>query len=326
MILTSALATILIFSLASMSYVFLYRGKIRYAGLSEYLRKGWPIFTPFNCVLYMFTQKRAQAPIMDSDDFPELKVITENWEVIREEALALKEHGFFEQAKAEGTSAHYDLGFRTFYKYGWSKFYLTWYGGHTHNSALKHCPKTIKLLKKCKSVNGSMFTLLPPGSKLTRHLDPSACSLRYHLGLQTPNSDDCFINIDGTPYSWRDGETLIFDETYLHYVRNNSDDSRLILMCDVNRPTNFLGSFFNFFYKFLLRFTVVPNMDGDKRGLVNTIFSNLSPVLKKSKKLKETNRPLYLVLKYTVNTVLIALLLALVLGAVKLIMLLAQSV
>lgn len=326
MILTTTLCTILIFSLASMTYVFLYRGEVRYANLSEYLRKGWPIFTPFNCMLYMLTKKRAKAPIMDNTDYPELKVISENWETIRDEAAVLLENGFFDRTKDENSSAYYDIGFRTFYKYGWSKFYLKWYGGHTHKSALKHCPKTVEILNKCKTVNGAMLTVLPPGSKLTRHLDPAACSLRYHLGLQTPNSDDCFINIDGQPYSWRDGDVLLFDETYIHYAQNNSDKSRLILMCDVDRPMNFIGKTFNAFYKFLLRFTVVPNMEGDKRGLVNTIFSTVSPLLKKSKQLKATNRPLYLALKYTVNTVLIVLLLGIVLGAVKLLMLLAQSI
>ncbi|MGH6634584.1 MAG: aspartyl/asparaginyl beta-hydroxylase domain-containing protein, partial [Gammaproteobacteria bacterium] len=54
-------------------------------------------------------------------------------------------------------------------------------------------------------------------------------SLRYHLGLVTPSSDDCFINVDGVPYSWRDGEAFLFDETYLHYARNDSDQYRLIL-------------------------------------------------------------------------------------------------
>jgi beta-hydroxylase len=170
-----------------------------------------------------------------------------------------------------------------------------------------------------------MFSVLPPGSKLTRHLDPVACSLRYHLGLKTPNSDDCFISIDDQIYSWRDGEPLIFDETYLHYAKNNSDKHRLILMCDVERPMNFLGSLFNMFYKIFMRLTVVPNMPGDKRGLVNTIFSTVSPLLRKSKELKSKNRFLYLCLKYTVNTLLLLLLLAVFVGAFQGLMLLATK-
>lgn len=316
MFLPYVLASILLFSFASMTYVYLYRGQARFADLTEYLRKGWPIFTPLNCLLYLFTKKRAQTAIMDPSLYPELKNLSDNWETIRDEVMALHEKNLLKNTTDPESSAYYDVGFRTFYKYGWSKFYLKWYG-HTHKSALDHCPKTVELLNTIPMVNGAMFSILPPGSKLTRHLDPVACSLRYHLGLKTPNSDDCFISVDGQTYSWRDGEPFIFDETYLHFAKNNSNEDRLILMCDINRPMNIFGKFINLIYKSLMRFTVVPNMKGDKRGLVNSIFSSVSPILKKSKNLKATNKPLYLVLKYSVNTILICLVLLVILGLVK---------
>jgi len=312
------LTAILTFSLLSMTYVFLYRGQARFADLSEYLRKGWPIFTPLNCILYIFTKKRAKQAIMDPSLYPELKNINDNWEIIRDEVMALHNKNLLKNTTDPNSSAYYDIGFRTFYKYGWSKFYLKWYG-HTHNSAREHCPQTVKLLNSVPMVNGAMFSILPPGSKLTRHLDPVACSLRFHLGLKTPNSDDCFISVDDQVYSWRDGEAFIFDETYLHFAKNNSAEDRLILMCDIDRPMNFFGKIINSIFKFLMSFTVVPNMPGDKRGLVNTIFSSVSPLLRKSKELKQTNKIAYLALKYTVNTFLIVLLLLIILGAINLI-------
>ncbi len=290
--------------LGSITYVYAFRGTQRYSSFKEYIRKGWPFTSPLNSFLYLFTQKRAKKPIMNFSDFPELNIIKENWEVIREEAIALKNQNLFDQTTDKNSDSYYDLGFRTFYKYGWSKFYLTWYGS-THNSAKRLMPKSTALLEKVKCVNGSMLTILPPGSQLTRHLDPMACSLRFHLGLSTPNDDKCFINIDGQNYSWRDGEALVFDETFLHYAQNNTDSDRLILMCDVDRPmTSWIGYFFNWFYKLIARQSVVPNTSEDKRGFINKIFSTLSPALAKSKTLKETNRPLYLLLKYTVNTTL----------------------
>jgi beta-hydroxylase len=152
-----------------------------------------------------------------------------------------------------------------------------------------------------------MFSLLPADGQLTRHLDPIACSLRYHLGLETPNSDDCFINIDGVSHSWENGKALMFDETYPHYARNDSNQFRLILMCDVERPMNFIGRFINFFYKSLMRMTVVPNIEGDKRGFANILFSGLAPVNQKLKALKQSNRKLYTLIKYTINLTLILL-------------------
>lgn len=308
---TTTFSAIAIFCLGSIAYVFKYRGRERFAGFGEYVRKGWPIFAPFNCMLYAFTNSRAKAAILDETQFQDLKLLQDNWQTIREEASLLMQQGSLDKTGDESAKAFYDIGFRTFYKYGWRKFYLTWYG-HEHASALKYCPKTVALLRQVKSVNGAMFSMLPPGGKLTRHLDPVACSLRYHLGLVTPNDDQCFINVDGQNYSWRDGKALVFDETYLHYAANDTQTNRLILMCDIKRPMNFPGNLINFFYSKLMSITVVPNMDGDKQGLVNKIFSTISPILRQTKQLKQTNRPLYLAIKYTVNTLLFVIILALI--------------
>lgn len=305
------------FILGSMLYVYRFRGRVRYDSFKQYLRKGWPIFSPLNCLLYLFTQSRARRPIMDLSQFRELDVIRDNWQTIRDEAVALYQQRVFEQTNKAGSGGYYDIGFRTFYKYGWSKFYLKWYGT-THNSAQAMCPQTVRILNQVRSVNGAMFSVLPVGSKLTRHADPAACSLRYHLGLNTPNDDACYINIDGSDYSWRDGEALLFDETYLHYAHNDAEQYRLILMCDVERPTWVVGPIVNFFYKGLMRLTVVPNTDDDERGLANNVFARISPALANVRTLKQTNPGRYLAIKYSVNATLAVAVSGLIVGTVYL--------
>ena len=302
-------AAVVLFTVLSMVYVWRFRGQLRFEGFSEYVRKGWPMFAPLNCFLYLMTQRRAKKPIMDIADFEELRPILDNWETIREEARELWRSQYFEQTKDPDNKAYYDIGFRTFYKYGWGKFYLDWYGV-THNSAKKLCPKTVEIVQKVKTVNGAMFSVLPAGSKLTRHLDPVACSLRLHLALDTPEDDACFINIDGTDYSWRNGNALLFDETYLHHAKNNTEDYRLILMCEVERPMNIFGRMVNPFFKLLMRITVVPNTDEDQRGVANRLFSWVSPILRRSKALKQTNPLMYQISKWTTNIILLLIILA----------------
>lgn len=318
MLTITTLATLFVaglaFCVASIVYVYRYRGTLRYAGFGEYVRKGWPIFSPLNCLLYLATDRKAKRPIMDVDDFPDLQPLRDNWEVIREEALQLYQQGTFDRTNDPDNKAYYDIGFRTFFKYGWSKFYLKWYG-YTHASARELCPRTVELVGRTKSVNGAMFSILPPGSKLTRHLDPVACSLRFHLGLSTPNDDRCFINVDDQIYSWRDGEALLFDETYLHHAHNDAEEPRLILMCDVERPMSLWGRFVNFFNKLALRMSVVPNTEADRRGLANALFSTLAPLLARSKALKQRNKALYRLVKWSVNLSLAFIVLALVGGA-----------
>ncbi len=316
---TIIMIAIAAFCIGSLTYAYAYRGQARWDGFGEYIRKGWPIFTPFNCLLYLFTAPKARPAIMDMSQFPELKELEENWEIIRREALELMAEGGFDQITDKESASYYDIGFRTFYKYGWTKFYVNWYG-YTHESAKRTCPKTVELLSKIPQVNGAMFSVLPPGGQLTRHLDPVACSLRYHLGLDTPNDDRCYISVDDQTYSWRDGEPLLFDVTYLHFAHNDADKSRLILMCDIERPMSPIGRLLNWPYKLLMRATVVPNTDEDKRGFANKTFSTLVPLLDKSKRLKETNLPAYKALKYTVNGSLFLILGALIWSAIKFVM------
>jgi beta-hydroxylase len=302
-----AFVCFILFPAMSLFYVYKLRGEVRFTGPVEYFRKGWPIFAPLNVLLYGFSKKKAKKPILDIAEYPELAVLRDNWEVLRDEALALHQSGSFDATTDKNSQSYYDVGFRTFYKYGWSKFYLKWYGT-VHNSAERLCPQTVALLADLKTVNGAMFTVLPPGSKLTRHLDPIACSLRYHLGLSTPNDDRCYISIDGNVHSWRDGEPLLFDETYLHHAHNDTDTTRLILMCDVERPMFWFGRGFNFLYKKICSLMLVPNLPEDKAGLFSRIFFKVSPILQQGKALKKSNRPLYLLIKWTLNLIILALL------------------
>ena len=145
-----------------------------------------------------------------------------------------------------------------------------------------------------------MFVMLPDGSKLVSHRDPYAGSLRYHLGLRTPNSEDCFISVDGESYAWRDGEDVLFDETYIHFAQNQSGQDRLILFCDVERPMNnpLAQAFNRVFGRLVVAAAATRNMEGDKTGALNKAFHSLYQVRLLGKKLKAKNRRVYYLLKY----------------------------
>lgn len=296
------------YALSAVAYVFRWRGRMRYASLSQYLRKSWPIFAPLNCLMYLGTRTSARSPVLQADYLVGIKQLRDNWQVLRNEALALHSEGVFEATKAPGSAGYYDVGFRTFYKRGWSKFYLKWYGV-THPSAQRLCPKTIELLERVPGIRGAMFSILPPGAELTLHADPMACSLRYHLGLATPNAEGCFLNVDGTARAWKDGEDFVFDETYPHYAHNGSTQPRLIFMADVDRPMNAFGRLVHALSLPIASTTLVANTEEDPRGLLSALFARLAPLRVQALLLRTKMRWLYLVLKHTLNAALIALLL-----------------
>ena len=59
--------------------------------------------------------------------------------------------------------------------------------------------------------------------------------LRIHLGLKIPRKE-CGIEIGGTQLSWSEGEVLIIDDSFEHFVWNDSREERMIFILDIPHP------------------------------------------------------------------------------------------
>lgn len=261
-----------------------FRGKVRHK-LMRQLGDHSTWVSPYNCLMYLFSAV-PNTPVQKQEDFPALAPLKENWETIRDEAMRLYEEGHIKKAED-----HNDLAFNTFFKRGWKRFYLKWYGD-TFPSAAELCPKTVELVNSIPNVNAALFTLMAPQSKLGAHRDPFAGSIRYHLGLRTPNSDQCRIYIDGEPYAWRDGEAIMFDETYIHKVRNDTDEVRIILFCDVTRPlkTPIIRAINNFMIRYVVKATQTQNDAKEKVGVLNRVSKYIFAMRETYEAQKKGNR------------------------------------
>lgn len=246
---------------------------------------------PLNFFMTAFSRLPARQPYFSAADFPELHTLIDHWSVIREEALRL-------QAHIKSADNHDDAGFNTFFKRGWKRFYLKWYGVD-HPSAQTLCPATVALLKDIPSVKAAMFAELPAGSHLGRHRDPYAGSIRFHLGLATPNDDNCFIEVDGERYSWRDGEGVLFDETFVHWAQNSTDKHRIILFCDIARPMKWRWAqrFNDLAGATLMAAASSPNDTSDPTGAINRLYKYVHKVQQAGQRLKARNRRGYYILK-----------------------------
>lgn len=268
-----------------------FRGQVRhpmYRDFTDYCN----LFAPYNALVYLFSAV-PNSPLVDLALFPQFRRVTENWDTIRDEALALYESG-----KIRASPRYDDAGFNSFFKQGWGRFYLRWYRDFLP-SARSECPKTVEILAGVPSVRGALFALLPPGAKLVRHRDPYAGSLRYHLGLITPNSEDCRIYVDGDAYYWRDGEAVMFDETYLHQAVNDSSDDRIILFCDVERPLKTpVARAVNRLVGWVVGGAAASrNIESERVGWINRAFDPVYRFRLGVKRVKRWNRKLYYGLK-----------------------------
>lgn len=280
--------------LASCASYIHFRGRVRH-GFVRQLTDLSTFLAPYNMLVTMFSGL-PRRPIQDVSDFPEMALLRENWQTLREEAERLEEGGNIRPA-----AKHNDVAFNTFFRRGWTRFYVKWYGDPLP-SAEELSPNTVALVQSIPSVNAALFARLPPHGVLGEHRDPFAGSMRYHLGLKTPNSDACRIYIDGTPYSWRDGEDIVFDETYIHSVINDTDESRIIFFCDVARPIRnpIVRAVNRFVTRHIVKITAAQNIDGEQIGAVNSLSRFVYKIKLFFERAKKANRRLYYAAKYLI--------------------------
>jgi beta-hydroxylase len=213
----------------AVSFTYIFHRYRDHLPLKRYLSNHVLLLAPLNFLCTYFTVGEQKA-VFTTNTVPGLDTIKANYPIIREEAKALRDAGVFHRKPSVDQP-----GYNTFEKGGWRLYTLKWYAKTCGQAAAKMCPKTCAIIDSIPSVRSAMFTVLPPGARLGRHHDPVASSLRYHLGLLTPNSEKCALTLDGVEYPWFDGEELLFDQTYLHSAVNNTDTLRVILFCDVEK-------------------------------------------------------------------------------------------
>lgn len=272
-----------------------FRGRVRLS-VGRQLAEPSIFAAPYNVLMYLFSAV-PNKPVLPVTTIPELAKLRDNWEIIREEALTL-----FDQGRIKASEKYDDWGFNSFFRSGWKRFYLKWYEDPLP-SAQRMCPRTVALLESIPCIKGAMFATLGPGARLREHRDPFAGSLRYHLGLVTPTyPGKCRIFIDGTQYAWRDGEDLLFDETYIHYAENTTDQTRIILFCDVERPlrTRFMTAVNRWVSNNVIKETTTENEAGERVGFINRAFGWANRVRLLGQRIKAWNRPVYYALAYSI--------------------------
>ena len=113
------------------------------------------------------------------------------------------------------------------------------------------CPDTAALLATVPGLLNAWFSILAPGYHIPPHRGPTRAMVRCHLGLRVPaDYRRCWIRVDQEILNWREGEWMLFDDTYEHEVRNDTNEFRAVLFLDIDRPMDRVGTWFN---RFVLR-------------------------------------------------------------------------
>ena len=204
-------------------------------------------------VLYASQSTVPALPVLPNELFDWLPGLEAGWEAIRREAeavLRLEEHlpRFYDVAPDQKRISSDDK---------WLSFALRGFGIRGENAAAM-CPETSRALDAIPGVETALFSIMQPGAQVPPHIGITRGVLRCHLGLLVPkNRHDCVIYVDGAPHCWEEGRAFVFDDTFTHSVRNDTDEHRVVLMIDFERPMRPLGRTLHRFALRMMRRTAV---------------------------------------------------------------------
>lgn len=187
------------------------------------------------------------------EDFPELKEICLNWELIREELLQLDasvmnihREGKKYAEVIENIMAEMKQGKEYGWIQGWGKnggndewiqFGLLSFNEQV-NTILeplisRMLPKTHEMIRKIKGVKICAFAKLKSQSMLHCHTHPEIHDeglLQLHLPLVTAKEKNyAYLNVMGEFRQHQCGKPIIFDGSLDHFAINESDEDRTIL-------------------------------------------------------------------------------------------------
>ncbi|HLO77157.1 MAG TPA: aspartyl/asparaginyl beta-hydroxylase domain-containing protein [Magnetospirillum sp.] len=219
--------------------------------LPPFLRGIWKNVALYNASMIqipffdLFCGGRNRPLFFDIDrTLPELRVLDRNYEVIRAELEALLPAQDRMPRYHELDSDLIRASGRVDRDKRWNVFMLFSYGKRPqHNRAL--APRTAELLDGIPGLCQAFFSILDPGKSIPAHWAPTRSYIRYHLGLKVPADNPPTLRVVDQFYTWQEGESMLFDDSWDHEVVNHSDGIRVILLVDVLRPMPWPASWIN---------------------------------------------------------------------------------
>ncbi len=122
----------------------------------------------------------------------------------------------------------------------WQAFFF-YRRGRRHDENHIRCPKTstvfesLSLCRINEQAPEICFSVLRPKTTIKAHHGVTNTRLVLHLGLIVP--DECELNLVGLGRrAEREGELMLFDDTFLHEAWNRSDRTRIIVLMDCWNP------------------------------------------------------------------------------------------
>ena len=176
-------------------------------------------------------------PVLNPETyFPGANDFTQNWEALRQEALALVDSLETVPRFHELMPEQYKLSAHG--EKEWRMFVLRAYGLDIQEN-MNRCPTLRDLVQANDSIKSASLSFLAPGKQVPTHTGPFRGITRFYMGLEVPTDwngqPGVTLTIDNNSYRLGNGDALLWDDTYPHSVSNDTDRWRIALLLDVYR-------------------------------------------------------------------------------------------
>lgn len=173
----------------------------------------------------------ADDPVLDVRDFAWTALLRENWQAIRDEAVAVALGDDAAPSLVEISPDHRAIA----RMHMWKSFFL-WGYDYPVEENLARCPATATLVSAVPGMATACFSILAPGTHIPAHRGVTKGLITCHLGLVIPQDGDARLRLGDRVLRWAEGETLVFDDTCDHEVWNDTRHSRVVLLIQFRRP------------------------------------------------------------------------------------------
>jgi aspartate beta-hydroxylase len=176
---------------------------------------------------------------LSRDLFPWIEALEADTDAIRRELVALlpsvsgRERVFtsdaLEQQNLRGVGAAPTWNGYYFYRHG-----------QRREDTCSSCPITAQALDRVPLSHirehgpEVLFSVFTAGTHLLPHRGVTNTRLVGHLPLIVP--PDCALVVGGEKHEWREGEVVVFDDTYEHEAWNRSEQVRVVMIFDIWNP------------------------------------------------------------------------------------------
>jgi aspartyl/asparaginyl beta-hydroxylase (cupin superfamily) len=191
---------------------------------------------PIDRMFDLYTGGRRRPVVLDvGQTCPQLKALEENAPIIRDELQALLDEKAAIPRYHDLDPAQEYISAQVDPEKDWKVFYLDVIGEKPEVNRAR-CPRTSALLDQVPGRMQAFFSILEAGKSIPAHSGPYRGYLRYHLALIVPRNNPPSIRVKDQHYTWQEGRSVLFDDSWEHEVINHSDGDRVVLIVDIRRP------------------------------------------------------------------------------------------